>query len=132
MKRVSKKQKNNKLNNLNLKVFNKKSVLKRKYLKRTGKSSRNQKKKKQCSLNRRKSVKQNKKNKQRKTRHMKKQKGGYNPSTPASCPPTEQSDGDIFQSSFEHRVPVENNVDTRDSYSFAFKNSLGRLIYGRD
>ena len=132
MKRVSKKQENNKMNNLNSKVFNKKSGLKRKSLKRNSKSRNNQKKK-QRSLKRKQNVKQNKKNKQRKTRRIRKQKGGYTQSTPASCPPTEQSNSDIFHSSFEHRAPIEENaVNVRDSYSFAFTNSLGRLIYGRD
>tara|TARA_B100001093_G_C26480394_1_gene864592 strand:- start:313 stop:705 length:393 start_codon:yes stop_codon:yes gene_type:complete len=130
MKRVSKKQENNKMNNLNSKVFNKKSGLKRKSLKRNSKSRNNNKKRKQRSLIRKKNVKQNKK---RKTRRIRKQKGGYTQSTPASCPTTEQSNADIFQSSFEHRPPVlENNVNVRDSYSFAFKNSLGKLIFGRD
>ena len=128
MKRVSKKQENNKMNNLNSKIKNKKGILKRKSLKRNGKSRNNQKKKKQRSVRRRKNLKQNKKNKQRKIRSIKRQKGGYTQSTPASCPPTEQSNSDIFQSSFEQRPPaVENTVNVRDSYSFAFK-IVGKLF----
>lgn len=130
MKRVSKKQEKRKMSSLNSKVLNNKGVSKRKSLKQNGKSRNNQKKK-QLSLIRRKNVKQNKK--KRKTRRIRKQKGGYSSITSSSCAPKEPTDSDIFQSSFEHRTPVEENtVNVRDSYSLAFKNSLERLIYGKD